>query len=88
MPNAYSKAEVTEFMATVLTPFLGDTMAHSSLDLHVQKLGLEGDFLSAEQAAALAEQIGGALVIFVGREKSAKVVAEMLECVRGKGTQK
>jgi len=63
-------------MAKVLGPYIGDTMARSATEAHCQKLGITADTVSHEQLEALLGKLGGGLNIFLGRDKSASVIAE------------
>lgn len=63
-------------MAKVLGPYIGDTMARSATEAHCQKLGITADTVSHEQLKALLGKLGGGLNIFLGRDKSASVIAE------------
>jgi hypothetical protein len=69
-------SEAVEVMAKVLGPYIGDTMARSATEAHCQKLGITADTVSHEQLEALLGKLGGGLNIFLGRDKSASVVAE------------
>ena len=69
-------SEAVEVMAKVLAPYIGDTMARSATAAHCQKLGITADTVSHEQLEALLGKLGGGLNIFLGRDKSASVIAE------------
>ena len=68
--------EAVDAMVKVLTPYIGDTMARSATEAHRQKLGIAGATISGEQVEALLAKLGGGLNIFLGRDKSASVIAE------------
>jgi len=59
----------------VMAPYIGDTMARSAAEAHSQKLGI-GDTLSPTELEALLGRLGSGLNIFLGRDKSAAVLAE------------
>jgi hypothetical protein len=63
-------------MVKVMAPYIGDTMARSATEAHCQKLGIAGATVSGEQVEALLAKLGGGLNIFLGRDKSASVIAE------------
>ena len=65
-----------EVVVKVLAPYIGGTMARSATGAHCQKLGITGGAVSPEQLDALLGKLGGGLNIFLGRDKSASVVAE------------
>jgi hypothetical protein len=69
-------SETVEVVVKVMAPYIGDTMARSATEAHCQKLGIAGDAVSPGQLDALLGKLGGGLNIFLGREKSASVVAE------------
>jgi hypothetical protein len=66
-------------IVTVLSPYLGATMAEASIRAHGQKLGIEGPTLSASQLEALLAKLRGGLAVFVGREKTAAIVEKIRE---------
>ncbi len=68
--------EAVEAMVTVMAPYIGDTMARSATEAHIQKLGITGATVSREQVEALLAKLGGGLNIFLGRDKAASVIAE------------
>jgi hypothetical protein len=69
-------SEAVDVMVKVLAPYIGDTMARSATAAHCQKLGITADTVSHDQLEALLGKLGGGLNIFLGRDKSAAVVAE------------
>lgn len=76
---------VVSQIVRVLSPYLGATMAAASARTHCEKLGIAGDVISAEQTEALIGKLGAGLSVFVGREKSAAVVAEIRNAVAPPG---
>lgn len=74
-------SETVEVVVKVMAPYIGDTMARSATEAHCQKLGIAGSAVSSEQLDALLGKLGGGLNIFLGREKSASVVAEVLQAL-------
>jgi hypothetical protein len=68
--------EAVEAVVKVMTPHIGGTMARSATEAHCQKLGIAGATVSHDQLEALLGKLGGGLNIFLGRDKSASVVAE------------
>jgi hypothetical protein len=69
-------SEAVEVMVKVLAPYIGDTMARSATEAHCQKLGITSGPVSRDQLEALLGKLGGGLNIFLGRDRSAAVVAE------------
>jgi hypothetical protein len=68
--------EALRTIVRVVAPYVGETMARSAAAAHCQKLGIGAD-IRAEELEALIARIGSGLNIFLGREKSARVVAEL-----------
>ena len=68
--------EAVQTVVKVMAPYIGDTMARSATEAHCQKLGIAGDSVSSGQLDALLGKLGGGLNIFLGRDRSAAVVAE------------
>ena len=69
-------SEAVQTVVKVMTPYIGDTMARSATAAHCQKLGITAGPVSHEQLEALLGKLRGGLNIFLGRDKSASVVAE------------
>jgi hypothetical protein len=75
-------SEAVDAMVKVIAPYIGDTMARSAIEAHCHKLGIAAT-VSREQAEALLAKLGGGLNIFLGRDKSASVVAEARSALDG-----
>ena len=69
-------SETVEVVVKVMAPHVGETMARSATEAHCQKLGIAGSAVTSEQVDALLGKLGSGLNIFLGRDKSASVVAE------------
>jgi hypothetical protein len=70
--------EAVEIMVKLMAPHIGDTMARSAAEAHCQKLGIAAtSSASPEQLDALLERLGAGLNIFLGKDKSAAVIAEV-----------
>ncbi len=61
-----------------LAPLIGDSLARSSVKLHSEKLGLNSSELNREQIDALLTQIGLAMRVFVGAEKTDALTEQVL----------
>ncbi len=70
-------SEVVPVMVKVIAPYIGDTMARSAADAHCQRLGIAEGSLAPEQVEALLAKLGAGLNIFLGKDKSATVIAEV-----------
>jgi hypothetical protein len=70
-------SEAVEAMVRVMGPYIGETMARSATEAHCQKLGIVAGPLPTDQLDALLAKLGSGLNIFVGREKSTLVLAEV-----------
>jgi hypothetical protein len=79
------RSAVVGQIVTVLSPYLGATMAEAATRTHCEKLGITGEGISAEQTEALIGKLGSGLAVFVGREKSAVVVQEIWKAVGTSG---
>jgi hypothetical protein len=73
--------EVLDAIRLVLAPYVGNLMARSAAVAHCRDLGIAGDLISREQVDALLERLGLGLVIFVGKDKTAELVAAMKSAV-------
>ena len=73
--------DAVEAMVKVMGPYIGDTMARSATEAHCQKLGIAAGPLPADQLDALLAKLGSGLNIFLGRDKSALVMAEVRRAI-------
>lgn len=76
-----STSDVVQTIVRVVAPYLGETMARSAARAHCQKLGISGDHMQPAQAEALIGKVGAGLNVFVGREKSNAMVAELRRAI-------
>jgi hypothetical protein len=74
-------SDVLAAIVGVITPYVGHTMARAAAEAHCRKLGVSGEQIAAEQLDALIARIGAGLNIFVGREKTAGILADMRRAV-------
>jgi hypothetical protein len=58
-----------------LTPYIGEHMARSAASAHCQKLGISDGKVTPEQLEQLVLRLEKGLHVFIGREKSAAVMA-------------
>ena len=65
---------VVRMIAAALTPYVGETMAWTSIQSHCKRLGLDASRLGRAELEQLLEQIGKGLNVFIGRDKSAGVM--------------
>jgi len=77
-----STRETVDAVVRVLAPHIGDTMARSATEAHCQKLGIAGAGpVEPEKLESLLGKLSGGLNIFLGREKSAAVIAEVRQAL-------
>jgi hypothetical protein len=69
--------EALPIMVKVMAPYVGDTMARSATEAHCQRLGIAGGDIGPGQVEELLAKLGAGLNIFLGKEKSATVIAEV-----------
>ncbi len=79
--------EAVKILVEAMTPYIGGHMAHAAVQSHCEKLKLSGT-PSAAQLDDLVTRLGVGLNIFVGKEKSSKVVAEMKSALGAKGVER
>jgi hypothetical protein len=77
-------SEAVRVVVEAMAPYIGETMARSAAEAHCRKLGLS-DSPSSEQLEALLGKLGSGLNIFLGREKSATVIAGAREALAAAG---
>ena len=64
-------------IAEAIAPYVGATMAKSSVEAHCKRLGIETEKLNQSQLDPLLRQIGLGLNIFIGREKTDAVITNI-----------
>lgn len=80
-----STEQTLQTIVRVVGPYVGETMARSAAAAHCQKLGIGGE-VDGAQLDILIGRIGSGLNIFLGRDKSARVVAELRAALQAGGT--
>ena len=78
-------ADAVQTIVRVVSPYVGETMARSATNAHCQKLGI-GTEMGREQLEALLSRLGSGLNIFLGREKSSRVVQELRQAMNAGGS--
>jgi hypothetical protein len=76
--------DVCAALVRVLSVYLGDTMARSSIEAQCQKLGIDSE-MTPDELEALLAKLGSGLNVFVGRHRSAHILDEMKRAVGGGG---
>lgn len=74
-------SEVLDAISRVLEPYIGKLMARTSASAHCNDLGIRSAQMDGAQIEALLEKLGLALIIFLGKDKAAAVVAAMREAI-------
>ena len=67
--------EAVNVITRVLGPHIGETTARAATVAHCRKLGIDNRFVAAAQLDVLLEQLRSGLNVFVGRTRSAEVIA-------------
>lgn len=78
-----NKKPVIEVIVEAITPYVGSTMARSSIDLHCQRLGIKADSRDNDQVDKLLHQVGLGLNIFIGRDKTTAVMQQIRTQIAG-----
>jgi hypothetical protein len=68
---------VMHAIANAIAPYIGPTMARTSIAAHSKRLGLDAARLAAGDIERLLEQIALGLNVFIGREKTEKVMRDV-----------
>jgi len=75
-PASYEQVSVSEAMLGDAAPYLGENMARAAVRGHADKLGLAAGPLSRGDVERLLGAVGPGLGVFVGREKTARILDE------------
>jgi len=66
-----------EIIVRGLAPYVGGNMARAAVEGHAHKLGLRGSELDPSGVDALLDTLSPGLHVFIGREKTVQIVAEI-----------
>lgn len=69
------KTQVVQSIAVQIAPVLGQVMANSSVRAQCESLGIDGPNITPEQLEALLAKLSGAMHIFIGKEKTVRVMS-------------
>ena len=69
-------------IAAAITPYIGKTMAQSSIDMHSKRVGIDGT-IDAGQLEELLRRLSLGLNIFIGRDKTTALVDEIRSGMEG-----
>jgi hypothetical protein len=73
---AVRTADAVDVIARVLGPHIGETTARAATVAHCRKLGIDARMVRAAQLEVLLERLRSGLNVFVGRARSAEVIAD------------
>ena len=85
MHGLIDKKKALTLIEGVISPYIGKTMAKASTDVHCEKLGIVADKITAKEVEALLDRLAKAMTVFVGKEKTEKLVDEMQATIRLEG---
>lgn len=85
MPRSGSPKDAFDVIVQVLAPYLGENMARAAVHSHRENLGLTGRELAHVDLARLLERIGPGLGVFVGRDKTERILDEIKTALAGFG---
>jgi len=74
-------AEVIDTMVRVLGPYVGENMARAAVRSQAEKLGFKAGRLTGDEIDRLLNAIAPGLGVFVGREKTQRILDEAREAV-------
>jgi hypothetical protein len=77
MMSLYHKEMVIGVIGDVVSPYVGDAVGRSAGGFFCNKLGLNGDRISAEEIERLLANLRRGLKVFLGETKALSVVDEV-----------
>jgi len=80
--------EVIDTLVGVLSPYVGENMARAAVRSQADKLGLAKGRLSVADVDGLLAAIAPGLGVFVGRDKTERILAEARTAVNGRGASR
>ena len=85
MPPPARSDPTLEVVVRGLAPWIGENMARAAVEGQAEKLGLRGKPIDAKEVESLLAVLSPGLNVFIGREKTAQIVAEIRESLAAKG---
>jgi hypothetical protein len=70
-------------IAEAIAPYIGRTMAQSSIDIHSKNVGITDGSIDDRQLDELLRRLGLGLNIFIGRDKTTALVDEIRLNMKG-----
>jgi hypothetical protein len=64
-------------IANAMAPYIGITMARSSIEMHCKNMGINGQSMDGRQIDELLNRLALGLNIFIGRDKTVSLVSEI-----------
>lgn len=77
MPVVLEKSKILAVIEEVITPYIGETMARSSIQVHCEMLGLVSGQMTVDEKNKLLEVLSRGMSVFAGREKAVKLRQEI-----------
>lgn len=78
------KSKVLAVIEEVITPYIGSTMARSSIQIHCEKLGIVSGQMTVDEKNRLLDQLSKGMSVFAGKEK-AVALTQVIESKIGNG---
>ncbi len=85
MNGRIDKKKAMTLIEDIISPYIGETMAQASTQVHCEKLGIVTEEITAKDVEALLDRLAKAMTVFVGKEKTEKLVDEMQATIRFEG---
>jgi len=73
------RERVLASIESVISPYIGGTMARASTKVHCEKLGLLAEDISMQECEALVQLLARALRVFVGEEKASSMTNAIMK---------
>lgn len=71
------KSKVLAVIEEVITPYIGSTMARSSIQIHCEKLGIVSGQMTVDEKNKLLDQLTKGMSVFAGKEKAVALTQEI-----------
>lgn len=72
-----SANHLAHVITEAISPYVGQMMARTSIELHCKRLGVDPDSLGRAHLDPLLQQLSLGLNVFIGREKAEAVIGEL-----------
>lgn len=81
-------SDAVQVMVSAMAPYIGETLARSAAEVHCRRVGALQATIDPGQIELVLQKLEAGLHIFLGRDKSAAVIADARRALQAEGGQR